>query len=106
MHYYKGNLKNDNGFALFGPPKMGNLMTPANSAYPKLQTHTQLLYDSPKPNQATAMTNQYMGYPPWNEASKFAPEYQWLEDDPASFWGNLGLFSGANLLLVSGRLSN
>ena len=27
-----------------------------------------------------------------------------LRDDPASFWGKFGLFSGANLLLVSGRV--
>ena len=24
-----------------------------------------------------------------------APENGWLEDDPASFWGKFGLFSGA-----------
>ena len=31
----------------------------------------------------------------------FAPENQWLEDHPASFWESL--FSGANLLLVLGK---
>ena len=32
--------------------------------------------------------------------SKFAPENGWLEYYIVSFWGNLGLFSGPNLLLV------
>ena len=34
--------------------------------------------------------------------SKFAPENGWLEDDP--FLLGVSLFSGANLLLVSGRV--
>ncbi len=38
----------------------------------------------------------WMAYPPWNW--QLAPENGWLEDDPASFWGNLGLFSGAKWL--------
>ena len=36
--------------------------------------------------------------------SKFAPENGWLENDPERF-PILGLFSGANLLFVSGRVS-
>ena len=38
--------------------------------------------------------------PPWNEASKLAPENGWLEYDPASFWGKFGLFSGFSLLVL------
>ena len=41
-------------------------------------------------------------YTPQNQ--QFAPENGCLEDDPASFWERVGLFSGANLLLVSGRV--
>lgn len=32
----------------------------------------------------------------------FTPEQWWFEDDPASFWGLVGLFWGAFLLLVLG----
>ena len=28
-----------------------------------------------------------------------------MEDDPASFWGQVGLFSGGNLLLVFGGVA-
>ena len=31
-----------------------------------------------------------------------APENRWLEEDPASFWGNFGLFSGVNSLFFPG----
>ena len=35
----------------------------------------------------------------------FAPENEWLEYDPTSFWGSFGLFSGGRcLLLVSGSV--
>ncbi len=37
--------------------------------------------------------------------SKFAPENWWLEDDPASFWGRLGLFSDSGAMLVLRRVS-
>lgn len=37
--------------------------------------------------------------------AKFAPENEWLEYDPTSFWGSFGLFSGGRcLLLVSGSV--
>ena len=45
--------------------------------------------------------NFYPG--PWNEEQAKAPENGWLEEEPASFWGPQGLFSGANLLLVFGE---
>ena len=38
------------------------------------------------------------------ETNIFTPENGWLEYFLVSFWGRLGIFSGANLLLVSGRV--